>query len=87
MKKQIIFEAIAFEDFSDWATQDAKTHSKIVALINDIHRNPFSGLGKPEPLRYELKGFWSRRINQEHRLIYKVTETAITIAACKYHYD
>ena len=57
MKKQIIFEAGAFADFSDWATQDPKIHGKIVDLINDIQRNPFSGLGKPEPLRYELKGF------------------------------
>ena len=87
MKKQVIFEASAFADFSYWATQDKKIHYKIVTLINDIQRNPFNGLGRPEPLRYELKGFWSRRINQEHRLVYKVTDTAIIIAACKYHYD
>ena len=87
MKKQIIFEAGAFADFTNWVTLDKKIHSRIVALINDIQRNPFSGLGKPEPLRYELSGFWSRRINQEHRLVYKVTDTAIIIAACKYHYD
>jgi toxin YoeB len=87
MKKQVIFEASAFEDFSNWATQDKKLYDKIVTLINDIQRNPFNGLGKPEPLRYELKGFWSRRINQEHRLVYKVTDTAIIVAACKYHYD
>ena len=87
MKKRVIFEAGAFEDFSNWATQDKNIYEKIIALINDIQRNPFNGLGKPEPLRYELKGFWSRRINQEHRLVYKVTDTAIIVAACKYHYD
>lgn len=87
MKKQVIFEAGAFEDFSNWAAQDKDIYEKIVTLINDIQRNPFNGLGKPEPLRYELKGFWSRRINQEHRLVYKVTDTAIIVAACKYHYD
>ncbi|MCB9077833.1 MAG: Txe/YoeB family addiction module toxin [Anaerolineaceae bacterium] len=87
MKKQIIFEASVFEDFSAWANQDKKLYTKIVTLINDIQRTPFSGLGKPEPLRYELAGYWSRRINHEHRLVYKVTDAAIIIAACKYHYD
>jgi toxin YoeB len=87
MKKQVIFEASAFEDFSNWAVQDKKVYAKIVSLINDIERSPFRGLGKPEPLRYELAGFWSRRINREHRLVYKVTDTAIIVASCKYHYD
>jgi toxin YoeB len=87
MKKQVVFEVSAFEDFSNWATQDKRIYGKIVALINDIQRDPFSGLGKPEPLRHELQGFWSRRINQEHRLVYKVTDEAIIVAACKYHYD
>ena len=86
MKKQIIFEATAFEDFSDWAIQDKKVYKKIITLIKDIQRSSFQGLGKPELLKHELSGFWSRRINQEHRLVYKVTETAIIIAACKYHY-
>lgn len=87
MKKQVIFEASAFEDFSDWATQDKKIYAKIVTLITDIQRSPFSGLGKPEPLRHELAGFWSRRIDREHRLVYKVTDSAIIVASCKYHYD
>ena len=60
MNKQIIFEASAFEDFTNWASQDKKFYAKIVTLIKDIQRNPFSGLGKPEPLRHELAGFWSR---------------------------
>ncbi|MBI4772541.1 MAG: Txe/YoeB family addiction module toxin [Chloroflexi bacterium] len=56
-------------------------------LIHDIQRSPFTGLGKPEPLRHELTGFWSRRINDEHRLVYKVTDDAILIIACRYHYS
>jgi toxin YoeB len=87
MKRRIIFEAGAFEDFSGWATLDKKLYIKIVSLIQDIQRSPLSGLGKPEPLRHELGGYWSRRINDEHRLVYKVTEEAIIVAACKYHYE
>jgi len=84
--KQIAFEEKAFEDFTNWATQDKKLYTKIIALIKDIKRSPFLGLGKPEPLKHELSGYWSRRINDEHRLVYKVTDTMIIIASCKYHY-
>mgnify|MGYP002661079765 FL=1 len=84
--KQVAFEEKAFEDFTNWATQDKKVYAKIITLIKDIKRNPFLGLGKPEPLKYELSGYWSRRINDEHRLVYKVTDTMIIIASCKYHY-
>ena len=84
--KQVAFEEKAFEDFTNWATQDKKLYTKIIALIKDIKRNPFLGLGKPEPLKHELSGDWSRRINDEHRLVYKVTDTMIIIASCKYHY-
>ena len=84
--KQIAFEEKAFEDFTNLATQDKKLYTKIIALIKDIKRNPFLGLGKPEPLKHELSGYWSRRINDEHRLVYKVTDTMIIIASCKYHY-
>ena len=87
MKRRIIFEASAFEDLNKWARQDKKIHQKIVTLIKDINRTPYSGLGKPEALKHEYKGYWSRRINDEHRLIYKVTDTDIIIVACKYHYD
>lgn len=87
MKRRIIFEAGAFEDFTAWATLDKKLYAKIVDLLRDVERSPFSGLGKPEPLRHELSGYWSRRINDEHRLVYKVTDEAIIVAACKYHYD
>jgi toxin YoeB len=85
--KRVVFESGAFEDFTDWAARDKKLHGKIVDLIRDIDRNPFTGLGKPEPLRHELKGYWSRRINGVHRLVYKVTDEAIIIIACRYHYD
>ena len=68
------------------ANQDKRIYVKIVELIKDIQRNPFTGLGKPEPLKHDLAGYWSRRINDEHRLVYKVTDEAIVIAACRYHY-
>ncbi len=84
--KQVAFEEKAFEDFTNWASQDKKLYKKIIALIKDIKRSPFLGLGKPEPLKHELSGYWSRRINDEHRLVYKVTDTMIIIASCKYHY-
>lgn len=84
--KQVAFEEKAFEDFTNWASQDKKLYTKIIALIKDIKKNPFLGLGKPEPLKHELSGYWSRRINDEHRLVYKVTDTMIIIASCKYHY-
>ena len=84
--KQVAFEEKAFEDFTNWSTQDKKLYTKIIALIKDIKRSPFLGLGKPEPLKHELSGYWSRRINDEHRLVYKVTDTMIIIASCKYHY-
>ena len=84
--KQVAFEEKAFEDFTNWATQDKKLYTKIIALIKDIKRSPFLGLGKPEPLKHELSGYWSRRIHDEHRLVYNVTDTMIIIASCKYHY-
>jgi len=84
--KQITFEGNAFQDFTEWATNDKKIYKRIVDLIKDILRQPFSGLGKPEPLKHELQGYWSRRITDEHRLVYKVSNEAITIIACKYHY-
>jgi toxin YoeB len=84
--KKIVFEGNAFQDFTEWATIDRKLYKRIVDLIKDILRQPFSGIGKPEPLKHELQGYWSRRINDEHRLVYKVSEETITIIACKYHY-
>jgi toxin YoeB len=84
--RRIAFEQSAFQDFVEWATINEKTHRRIIDLIFDTLRQPLSGIGKPEPLKHELKGYWSRRIDQEHRLVYKVTDEAIIIVACKYHY-
>ncbi|MDZ8258689.1 Txe/YoeB family addiction module toxin [Nostoc sp. ChiQUE01b] len=85
--KNITFALEAFEQFNDWAAQDKKIHRKIITLINDIVRQPFTGIGKPEPLKHELSGYWSRRITDEHRLVYEVTETEIIILSCRFHYD
>jgi toxin YoeB len=84
--KKIVFEGNAFQDFTEWATIDKKLYKRIIDLIKDISRQPFAGLGKPEPLKHELKGYWSRRINDEHRLVYKVSDEDITIVSCRYHY-
>lgn len=84
--RKIAFEESAFQNFVEWATINRKLYQRIVDLITDILRQPFSGIGKPEPLKGELKGYWSRRINDEHRLVYKVTDEAVIIIACKYHY-
>ncbi|MEH2386094.1 MAG: Txe/YoeB family addiction module toxin [Nostoc sp.] len=85
--KNITFALEAFEQFNDWAAQDKKIHRKIITIINDIVRQPFTGLGKPEPLKRELSGYWSRRITDEHRLVYEVTETEIIILSCRFHYN
>jgi len=85
--RQIIFEGDAFAQFTNWVVEDKKIYAKIVRLIKDIDRSPYTGLGKPEPLRHDLAGYWSRRITDEHRLVYKVSEDAILIAACRFHYD
>lgn len=82
-----IFVDESWEDYLCWQTTDKKMLTKINSLLKDISRNPFSGIGKPEPLKYKYKGFWSRRIDGEHRLIYKVNGDEILIAKCRYHYD
>ncbi|WP_017293338.1 Txe/YoeB family addiction module toxin [Geminocystis herdmanii] len=87
MKKKIVFHSLAFDDFNLWASEDKKIYKKIVNLLKDIDRSPFSGLGKPEPLKYKISGYWSRKITQEHRLVYQVTDTEIIVIACKYHYE
>ncbi len=85
--KQIAFEGSAFEDFVEWGKTNRKIYDRIVSLIMDTLRHPFTGIGKPEPLKRNLQGYWARRINDEHRLVYKVTDKAVIIAQCKYHYD
>ncbi len=86
MGRRIVFESSAFADFNAWARSDKKVYRKIVELIKDIERSPFSRLGKPEPLKHELSGFWSRRIDREHRLVYQASDREIIVIACKYHY-
>lgn len=83
--RRVVFVPEAFDHFSAWATEDKRIYQKILTLINDIQRNPFRGLGKPEPLRHRLQGYWSRRINDEHRLVYGVTAEDLIIIPCKYH--
>ena len=84
--RKIVFEGRVFQDFVAWETINKKLYQRIADLVMDILRHPFTGIGKPEPLKHELKGYWSRRINDEHRLVYKVTHEAILIISCKYHY-
>jgi len=79
----IVFESSAFAELNEWAKNDKKIYQKIVNLIKDIDRSPFEGLGKPEQLKYELSGYWSRRINDEHR---QMSDSEVIIIACKYHY-
>ena len=81
-----VFVDESWEDYLYWQENDKETIKKINSLIKDTLRNPFSGLGKPEPLVGNYKGYWSRRINQEHRLIYKVENNMIIIASCRFHY-
>ena len=85
MKK--VWQDEAWEDYLYWQTQDKKMLKRINQLIKDIKRNPFEGIGKPEPLTGNLTGFWSRRINDKDRLVYKIDEENVYILACRYHYS
>ncbi len=76
----------AFNTFYEWTREDKKIAKRIMELIKDIERSPFEGIGKPEPLKYGLSGYWSRRITEEHRLVYRVEEDSLIIISCKYHY-
>lgn len=84
---RLIFVDESWEDYLYWQKTDKKMIRKINELIKVISRTPFSGLGKPEPLKYKYKGYWSRRINNEHRLIYKVKDDEVWIAKCRFHYE
>lgn len=76
----------SWNDYVYWQTQDKKTLKRINKLITDVKRSPFEGIGKPEPLKENLSGFWSRRIDDTNRLVYAVDDSAITIISCRYHY-
>lgn len=82
----ILFTDESWKDYLYWQQTDKKILHKINKLIHEIKRTPFEGFGKPEPLRYQLQGCWSRRINGEHRIIYEVIEDTVRIIACRYHY-
>jgi len=84
--KRIEFDPAAFEDLAWWAEHDRGQAIRIIRLVREVQRDPFSGIGKPEPLKHELAGCWSRRIDQEHRLVYLVLADKIRILACRYHY-
>ena len=77
----------AWNSYVYWQTQDKKTLKRINKLISDVKRSPFEGIGKPEPLKENLSGFWSRRIDDTNRLVYAVDDTAITVISCRYHYQ
>ncbi len=84
---KITFSKNSGEDYVSWQKEDKKILKRINQLIKDIQRTPFHGIGNPEPLKYDLSGFWSRRIGREHRLVYQVFDQEILIYSCKYHYD
>ena len=83
---KLTWSAEAWDDYIYWQETDKKTVKKINELIKDATRTPFEGKGKPEPLKHNLAGFWSRRITSEHRMVYAVSDDALLIASCRYHY-
>jgi len=82
----ILFSDQGWDDFSYWVSHDRKIAKRILRLIKEIERDPFEGIGKPEPLKHDLTGFWSRRITDEHRLVYMIEDNQILIAQARYHY-
>lgn len=84
---KIIFQnKDAFDTFNEWSKTNKKIAKRLLNLIKDIQRSPVEGIGKPEPLKHHLSGYWSRRINKEHRIVYRVENDTIIIVSCKYHY-
>jgi toxin YoeB len=84
---KFLFSEQAWEDYLYWQKHDPKMLERINTLIKETARQPFAGIGKPEPLKYALAGYWSRRISNEHRFVYKAKEDALLIAQLRYHYD
>jgi toxin YoeB len=83
---KLIFSEQAWEDYLYWQKTDKKLVERINALIKDTSRSPFEGIGKPEPLKNALSGYWSRRINDEHRIVYKISDGSMLIAQLRFHY-
>ena len=84
---ELVWQTNAWEDYCYWQNQDKKILERVNELIKDCLRSPFKGIGKPEPLKGNYTGCWSRRITQEHRLIYKINDRRLHILQCRYHYD
>ena len=87
MPSRLSWTDAAWEDYQYWQNQDRKTLKRINMLLRDTMRSSFDGIGKPEALRENLSGFWSRRINEEHRLVYTIDRDDLVIIACRYHYE
>jgi toxin YoeB len=83
---KVLFAENAWEDYLYWQKTDRKILKRINLLIRDIQRQPYTGIGKPEPLKFNWSGYWSRRIDAEHRLVYKIKGDALAVAQCRYHY-
>lgn len=83
---KLVFSEVAWDDYLFWQAQDRRTLERINGLMKEFCRTPFAGRGKPEPLRGDLAGWWSRRIDREHRLVYRVEEGSLLIAQCRYRY-
>lgn len=84
--RAIQFSPSAFRELEEWGQLDWRRQQKVLELIQHVAREPFTGLGKPEPLRHQFSGCWSRRITEEHRLVYRVTDAAIVVISCRHHY-
>ena len=83
---KLVFSEQAWDDYLHWQETDRKLLERVNTLIKEISRSPFSGIGKPEPLKNALSGYWSRRINDEHRIVYKISDGSMLIAQLRYHY-
>jgi toxin YoeB len=84
--RDYLFTPVAFEQYNDWQIENKQVFSKLKKLIKETAQNPFTGTGKPEPLKHEYAGYWSRWITEEHRLVYKVENDYLKIISCKFHY-
>lgn len=87
MRSKLVWTNAAWEDYVYWQSQDKKTLKRINQLLKEVMRDPEVGIGKPEPLRENLAGFWSRRIDDSHRLVYAIEKNQIIVIACRYHYE
>lgn len=85
--RSVTFHPEAWDEFTDLAAKDPKLFTRVVRIIKECVRSPFTGIGKPEPLKHHYKGHWSRRISSEHRLVYLVSDEAIVIVSCESHYE